>query len=210
MSLTLPSLAPLSESEVSALSQLLADSGSTSLDYARGVFSGVACGPEFVEPTTWLPWLLGSTAPNKAALRQLLELLVRDAQSIAECLELGQPWLPESEASLTQFCKGFTRATQANPEWQRATEVFTKLLPIAIRAGYLDTASLDRFVPEARLDARAWLAEENEQLSARLLELHQHFAESRAERKPLRAEKVGRNELCPCGSGKKHKKCCAH
>jgi len=21
-------------------------------------------------------------------------------------------------------------------------------------------------------------------------------------------EKVGRNELCPCGSGKKHKKCC--
>jgi len=27
--------------------------------------------------------------------------------------------------------------------------------------------------------------------------------------KPKEAEKkVGRNELCPCGSGKKHKKCC--
>jgi SEC-C motif domain protein len=26
--------------------------------------------------------------------------------------------------------------------------------------------------------------------------------------KPRRVDKVGRNELCPCGSGKKYKKCC--
>ncbi|MBT5111189.1 MAG: hypothetical protein HOM25_21085 [Rhodospirillaceae bacterium] len=26
--------------------------------------------------------------------------------------------------------------------------------------------------------------------------------------KPVRVEKVGRNEPCPCGSGKKYKKCC--
>ncbi|MBI5083521.1 MAG: SEC-C domain-containing protein [Acidobacteria bacterium] len=25
---------------------------------------------------------------------------------------------------------------------------------------------------------------------------------------PVRSEKVGRNEPCPCGSGKKYKKCC--
>jgi uncharacterized protein YecA (UPF0149 family) len=25
---------------------------------------------------------------------------------------------------------------------------------------------------------------------------------------PLRVEKIGRNDPCPCGSGKKHKKCC--
>ncbi|MFB6240325.1 MAG: SEC-C metal-binding domain-containing protein, partial [Gemmatimonadota bacterium] len=25
---------------------------------------------------------------------------------------------------------------------------------------------------------------------------------------PVRREKVGRNEPCPCGSGKKYKKCC--
>nr|WP_034564031.1 SEC-C metal-binding domain-containing protein [Carnobacterium gallinarum] len=27
-------------------------------------------------------------------------------------------------------------------------------------------------------------------------------------RQPIHREKVGRNELCPCGSGKKYKKCC--
>ena len=26
--------------------------------------------------------------------------------------------------------------------------------------------------------------------------------------KPAKAIKVGRNDLCPCGSGKKYKKCC--
>jgi uncharacterized protein YecA (UPF0149 family) len=25
---------------------------------------------------------------------------------------------------------------------------------------------------------------------------------------PVRSEKIGRNQPCPCGSGKKHKKCC--
>jgi SWIM/SEC-C metal-binding protein len=26
---------------------------------------------------------------------------------------------------------------------------------------------------------------------------------------PIRSEKIGRNDPCPCGSGKKYKKCCA-
>ena len=30
-----------------------------------------------------------------------------------------------------------------------------------------------------------------------------------AEKKPVRVgKKIGRNDLCPCGSGKKYKKCC--
>ena len=30
-----------------------------------------------------------------------------------------------------------------------------------------------------------------------------------AEKKPVRVgDKIGRNDLCPCGSGKKYKKCC--
>jgi len=29
-----------------------------------------------------------------------------------------------------------------------------------------------------------------------------------AKKNPKRVKKVGRNELCPCGSGKKYKQCC--
>jgi preprotein translocase subunit SecA len=34
------------------------------------------------------------------------------------------------------------------------------------------------------------------------------FAEEEKKNQPIRAEKVGRNDPCPCGSGKKYKKCC--
>jgi SEC-C motif-containing protein len=30
----------------------------------------------------------------------------------------------------------------------------------------------------------------------------------KTDEEPIRVNKVGRNELCPCGSGKKYKKCC--
>ncbi len=34
------------------------------------------------------------------------------------------------------------------------------------------------------------------------------FAEEEKKNQPIKAEKVGRNDPCPCGSGKKYKKCC--
>jgi len=37
------------------------------------------------------------------------------------------------------------------------------------------------------------------------------YTEEQAEKKPVKVEKrVGRNDPCPCGSGKKHKKCCGN
>lgn len=40
------------------------------------------------------------------------------------------------------------------------------------------------------------------------LELHKRFAPPSSRPQPVRKEKIGRNEPCPCGSGKKYKKCC--
>ncbi|MCX7130877.1 SEC-C metal-binding domain-containing protein, partial [Aeromonas sp.] len=45
--------------------------------------------------------------------------------------------------------------------------------------------------------------------------LHAYFLAQRSER-PVRSQpvvapiKIGRNEPCPCGSGKKYKQCCLH
>jgi uncharacterized protein len=43
-----------------------------------------------------------------------------------------------------------------------------------------------------------------------VLAIHDFRAPERAERTTLRhnVPKVGRNDLCPCGSGRKYKKCC--
>ena len=34
------------------------------------------------------------------------------------------------------------------------------------------------------------------------------FALAKARHTPIRAVRIGRNELCPCGSGRKYKRCC--
>ena len=31
---------------------------------------------------------------------------------------------------------------------------------------------------------------------------------SKSKRQPKKSEKIGRNDPCPCGSGKKYKQCC--
>jgi len=37
---------------------------------------------------------------------------------------------------------------------------------------------------------------------------HDHPHQHAAPAEPARSEKAGRNDPCPCGSGKKYKKCC--
>ena len=62
----------------------------------------------------------------------------------------------------------------------------------------------------ARMEAERRQERERELEQARLLAGAAKADETEAERRPVqRAEdKVGRNALCPCGSGKKYKKCC--
>jgi uncharacterized protein len=69
-------------------------------------------------------------------------------------------------------------------------------------------------------DPQGWLGRRREELADTVSSLHAYWDEARnaaAERLrqhavPLRrpGPKVGRNDPCPCGSGKKFKKCCAH
>jgi len=52
--------------------------------------------------------------------------------------------------------------------------------------------------------------EEEQRRKEQEIELNRSAAGSDTERKPIqrKEEKIGRNEPCPCGSGKKYKKCC--
>ena len=65
------------------------------LEYARGVFSASATSPTLSTPTAWLPLLLGGEIPSQQALNELFVLLMRDYNSVCECLDLGVPVVPE-------------------------------------------------------------------------------------------------------------------
>ena len=205
------SLEALSEEEEGKLRELLADSGSASLPYARGVASAVACEPSLRDPTQWLPLVLGADVPDQAALRHIFSLLMRDWQAIAECMKLGEPYAPhpEDHAAIVQFCKGFIRATRLSEAWQNDPDALGVALPLAVLAGYLDLESLRTVETQATADDAAWQREQRQRLKQTVAEVFQHFAPARERhREEQSAGKVGRNEPCPCGSGKKYKRCC--
>jgi uncharacterized protein YecA (UPF0149 family) len=208
---------PLSEAEESTLRTQLEQSKSVSLPYARGVFTAIACDPTLQDPTDWLPLVLGSEVTDAATLQQIFSLLIRDRHAIAECLDLSQPYAPHPDEHLLvlQFCKGFVRVTQASAAWKQDTDAIALALPLAVLADYLPLESLRKLQPDMPLDEVAWAEQQRHRLPAALGEIFEHFAPLRAkqqegeQQQPEAAPpKVGRNDPCPCNSGKKYKKCC--
>lgn len=94
----------------------------------------------------------------------------------------------------------------------RCDQVLLVLEDLSIDAGDLDelhmsAAELQHGLPRAVRKHRAlWEAFFDEGGADLLDRCDRMFALRRPE--PVRVAKVGRNEPCPCGSGKKHKRCC--
>jgi len=202
---------PLSEEEEATLRAQLERSKSVSLPHARGVFAAVACEATLQDPTDWLPLVLGTEVQDEATLQQIFSLLIRDRHAIAECFNLGQPYAPhpEDHVAVLQFCKGFMRVTQASAAWKQDTDAMALALPMAVLAGYLPLESLRKLQPSMTVDEVAWAAEHRRRLPEAQREIFEHFAPLRTKQQQAAATpKVGRNDPCPCNSGKKYKKCC--
>jgi preprotein translocase subunit SecA len=69
-------------------------------------------------------------------------------------------------------------------------------------------AEIERIIPllglEMKIGETAQLQETQQQAEV----IGGHISEEGAKIVKAESEKVGRNDLCPCGSGKKYKKCC--
>ena len=198
----------LTEAEVEELKALLAAAGSQSLDYARGVFAAVGTAPSVLDATQWLPLLLGSEMRDRQTLKRLMDLLMRDYNSCIDCLNLGVPVVPSptDEAAIQQFCRGYVRICQADEAWRGDMQAFALITPFAVLGDYLP----DEIAPELATDSDDWRKRQREELAESVARLHGYFASAREPRsKPaVRSTKPGRNAACPCGSGKKYKRCC--
>jgi hypothetical protein len=117
----------------------------------------------------------------------------------------------EDEAECVAFASGYVAAAVLDPAWIGHTARWTFAAPLAflaerndlVPAGFLDQ------VPN-RQEARAVALRD---LGKLVYAAYQSFAKDRlviAEAAHARATtaRVGRNEPCPCGSGKKYKRCC--
>ena len=167
-----------------ALEELFASLPVTA-DWTMGFLTAVCTGPDGVSSRVWLPEILEAPNPAQAELLERLNGAV--VETLSSRPEMIPPEIDKPEEDAMEFCRGYLRGARLHPSWAADDVATTKLAPFEALAKETDETH------------RA--------------ELGRHVAELRAYWQAKRqivntGPKVGRNDPCPCGSGKKHKKCC--
>ncbi len=232
--LEIEGLPPLSDAEIEELDQLLAtiadDFDPLDVSMMDGFLTGVILNPNDIPESQWLPIIYDVHARPEAQPEnpeRALELIRRRWREIAAAVAARDYFDPvifpladdETDEPITDasgipalepWAVGFMNALDAFPgllEHENdavlgAVAGILRHLPAEEQNAELEKlkAEIAREVPLADLD------EALEHLVLGVLET----ADVTRPRTPLRREtpKVGRNDPCPCGSGKKYKACC--
>ena len=207
--------APLTEDEWDEFENVLI-ARKRSTGGVLGLFAAVAVHPAMIMPSQWLPIALGeleSDAFESAdEARVTLELFMRAYNDVVNLLEDGRPLMPPATEieHLREWCKGFLAGLNLDPSWSDDEEGVDLLMPILILGTGADLSESNQDGEEPGPDLEGI----EEDVEDAVVEAYQYFLAHRAipvAPQPARraGPKVGRNDPCPCRSGRKYKKCCA-
>ena len=175
---------PLTDTELDQLSTILArfgDKHSMNLEQLDGYLAALICGPELVPPSKYLPKIWGDQTvfEDTSSAQVFMSLLVRHWNAIADTLNSGEVYLP----LLLEDKSGITHGNGWANGFLRGME-FGKLI-VGAATG---TMQIYRYFKAQRF-------------------LHSDpLGNMTTSRRTM--PKIGRNDPCPCGSGKKFKQCC--
>lgn len=220
---------PLSESDLDRLEQLLeADvflDDAMRLDEVQAILCAIVSGPVPVEPAVWLPEVLGKGMDNAddARVGESIELLLRLNNDIAAAL-LADETVSPILYPIDETCEDYDYAAWADSyifgagmagDWyelagKHADDLSELLEPMFMLNGMLkedvEKSGERWFAPaeEARL-----VADIQDNLPVIVQTLYNFWRNKREGGTIKREEpKSGRNDPCPCGSGRKFKQCC--
>ena len=220
---------PLTDTELDHLSAVLerfGDERSMNLEQLDGFLAALICGPELVPPSKYLPKIWGDQTvfEDTSSAQVFMSLLMRHWNAIVDTLNSGevyQPLLLEDESGIAHgndWANGFLRGMEFGKEdWAH-------LLDDEDSGGSLVAifalANENNPDPEMRPYKDPISANLRETLivsaAAGTMQIYRYFNAQRFFHNPLgnmptfrrTMPKLGRNDPCPCGSGKKFKQCC--
>jgi uncharacterized protein len=183
-----------------------------------GFLTGIAIGPELILPSEWLAVVWGGDEPvfeDAAQARSVLgtimnrynEILAQIADGVIDPIFMEGPG---GEVVASDWAEGFREAITLRPgTWDKlltSEKHGHLLLPILALCCDDDGESL-LGLPEEVEDK--FFEQADELVPRSVLEIAEYWRAARTapQRRPT-APKVGRNDPCSCGSGKKHKRCC--
>ncbi len=186
-----------------------------------GYFAALACAPHTIMPSSWLPGIWGGKqhSPEWEAIKEFRtfnELIMGFYNHVMEEMNEGhyEAMFMTREVDgrtytiVDEWCEGFLRGINLWGPMPSADVIIMEKALEPIRL----------FATEGGFDRRKGLdvneVEHHQQaIEPAVRELYQHFLVQRIQQgHPIVRDepKIGRNDPCPCGSGKKYKKCCLH
>jgi uncharacterized protein len=226
---------PLTNAEFDKLAEVFKRFGNKramNLETLDGFFAALICGPDNVLPSEYLPEIWGGDMVNepvfetKPILHEFISLITRHWNATCHTLQSGDVFLPlllddeNGVARANDWANGFVRGMEMRRDgWAVLMDDEAhagSLVPI------LALAHEHHPDPEMRPYKEPISAEMREKLivgaAAGVAAIYDYFEAERtlgarecgtATTFRRDAPKVGRNEPCPCGSGRKFKHCCA-
>jgi len=221
---------PLTDAELDRLGGFLKrckGGRAMNVEQLDGFFAALIAGPQSVMPSEYYPEVFGGEMSEVVEFsgleeaQEILNLMMRHWNKIASSLykgELHVPLLLKDEGGIAHgndWARGFMRGMHMrHDDWAQLVideEHGGCLIPMMMLRHEHDEDPEMRpkpITPEKRNRVISHMA-------AGLLDAYQYFrarrqsaASARTSEPRRKTSKVGRNEVCPCGSGKKYKKCC--
>jgi uncharacterized protein len=207
------------------------------IEAVDGLFACLVCSPEIVMPGQWMPAVWGGAGPEYQSMEEaneIIGLLMRMWQEVARTINEGtyRPMVTVLECSddvdhflADDWALGFIEGMKFQKHYWLDTkdiDLIDLLAPIVMLAkegregpddGLLDDEvreDLINMLPSVVIDLKNyWLAKVPPETLYRGGIGVPRGASPAGGPKPVpRASEPGRNDPCPCGSGKKYKKCC--
>lgn len=195
--------------------------GSLSAIELDGYLTAIVIGPELIMPSEWLTqiWeIWDPSAFNREEAQALLNTVMLHYNSILHQLEEPETYLPygftddltdpDTVLWASVWAQGFDRAFKLHPE------AWLSIMRDEKNRGLI--APIMLFVERDGKPALSVTAEEHAIIkpqAARLIPrvipaIRNYWRKMGGDRIPRRSHRIGRNEPCPCDSGKKYKRCC--
>jgi yecA family protein len=189
--------------------------GMKSIHEAYGAFAALATAPHLVSPNDWLFTILGEPDfADMAHAQRVFDLLVRAYNSVLDEFARGARVAPAHDASddaVAAWCRGYLVIAESDDEWTDDEVGDALLMPFAIVGGTFSLIGEHDDEGKIIEDDTRQRQLARESLPKMVKDLHVYWAARRdalAGVKTGAKQSFGRNEPCPCGSGKKYKRCC--
>ena len=199
------------------------DEGVLDVSELDGLMTAVVSGPVMIQPSQWIPQVWGDFPPawnDEEEFQEVMSLFMRHMNSIAGLLmeQPGdfEPMFQERVVDgktytiVDEWCEGYMRGVMMAAELWEQESIEMQILLAPIKAFQVEQS----FINDEKLSKQE-IQNLRQAIAPNVREIHAFWLVRRSVDTPMATfrrdePKIGRNDPCPCGSGRKFKKCCLH